>query len=147
MAVDYRHHCYDVINHRLDHIASRLSTDLQNDGYRVFPVPASKRVDADKLCGTFSHRMAAHLAGLGWIGKSCLLVTPEKGPRVRWATVLTDAPLAATGQGRREQCGDCMECVEVCPLHSSYPQLSEPWVAASQLVSEDCQSAPQRRVA
>ncbi len=37
------------------------------------------------------------MAGLGRIGKSCLLITPEAGPRVHWATVLTDAPMQVTG--------------------------------------------------
>ena len=116
VAIDYRHHCYDVINQRLDNITSRLSSILQGDGYRVFPVPASKRVDDEKLSGIFSHKMAAHLAGLGWIGKSCLLVTPENGTRVRWATVLTDAPLNVTGEPMSEQCGNCNQCVEICPV-------------------------------
>jgi len=116
VAIDYRHHCYDVINQRLDNITSRLSSILQGDGYRVFPIPASKRVDDEKLSGIFSHKMAAHLAGLGWIGKSCLLVTPENGTRVRWATVLTDAPLNVTGEPMSEQCGTCNQCVEICPV-------------------------------
>ena len=116
VAIDYRHHCYDVINQRLDNITSRLSSILQGDGYRVFPIPASKRVDDEKISGIFSHKMAAHLAGLGWIGKSCLLVTPENGTRVRWATVLTDAPLNVTGEPMSEQCGTCNQCVEICPV-------------------------------
>lgn len=116
VAIDYQHHCYDVINQRLDNITSRLSSILQGDGYRVFPIPASKRVDDEKLSGIFSHKMAAHLAGLGWIGKSCLLVTPENGTRVRWATVLTDAPLNVTGEPMSEQCGTCNQCVEICPV-------------------------------
>jgi epoxyqueuosine reductase len=116
VAIDYRHHCYDVINQRLDNITSRLSSILQGDGYRVFPIPASKRVDDEKLSGIFSHKMAAHLAGLGWIGKSCLLVTPENGTRVRWATVLTDASLNVTGEPMSEQCGTCNQCVEICPV-------------------------------
>jgi len=116
VAIDYRHHCYNVINQRLDNITSRLSSILQGDGYRVFPVPASKRVNDEKLSGIFSHKMAAHLAGLGWIGKSCLLVTPENGTRVRWATVLTDAPLNVTGEPMSEQCGNCNQCVEICPV-------------------------------
>jgi epoxyqueuosine reductase QueG len=115
-AIDYRHHCYDVINQRLDIITSRLSSRLQADGYRIFPVPASKRVDEKNLSGIFSHKMAAHLAGLGWIGKSCLLVTPENGARVRWATVLTDAPLNVTGGPMNERCGTCNQCVEICPV-------------------------------
>jgi epoxyqueuosine reductase QueG len=66
----------------------------------------------------FSHKMAAHLAGLGWIGKSCLLITPQVGPRVRWVSVLTDAPLEVTGEPMVEQCGSCQECVEICPVQA-----------------------------
>jgi epoxyqueuosine reductase len=118
VATNYRHHAYDVVNQRLDLLSSLLASVLQGENYRALPIPASKRVDDKRLCGAFSHKMAAHLAGLGWIGKSCLLVTPEVGPRVRWATILTDAPLAATGKPTEELCGDCTLCVDVCPVHA-----------------------------
>jgi epoxyqueuosine reductase len=116
VASNYLHHSYDVINQRLDLLASQLSSALQRQGSRALPIPSSRRVDDARLCGAFSHKLAAHLAGLGWIGKSCLLVTPEVGPRVRWATVLTDAPLSATGEALKERCGDCVECVQICPV-------------------------------
>jgi epoxyqueuosine reductase len=96
VAVSYRHN-YDVTNQRLDMLTAQLAGFLQREGYRALPIPAAKRVDSERICAVFSHKLAAHLAGLGWIGKSCLLVTPQAGPRARWATVLTDAPLAATG--------------------------------------------------
>ncbi len=115
---NYGHHCYTVINQRLDFIASKAAELLQNQGYRVYPVPASQTVNTVRSLGAFSNKMAAHMAGLGWIGKSCLLVTPEIGPRCRWATVLTDAPLAATGQPMATRCGDCRECVEACPAQA-----------------------------
>jgi epoxyqueuosine reductase QueG len=115
VAVNYKHHCYDVINQRLDHITSQLSSMLQREGYQALPIPASKRVDDERICAAFSNKLGAHLAGLGWIGKSCLLVTPEAGPRVRWATVLTDAPLQITGEPMEERCGSCRQCVEICP--------------------------------
>ncbi len=115
VAVSYRSHCYDIINARLDQIISRLSSVLQRGGHKAYPVPASKRVDDDRICAVFSHKLSAHLAGLGWIGKNCLLITPDMGPRVRWATVLTDAPLA-TGRPMDERCGDCLECVNICPM-------------------------------
>ncbi len=115
VTMNYRHHAYDLVNQRLDHITSRLSSMLQSEGSRALPVPASQTVDDERLCGVFSHKMAAHLAGLGWIGKSCMLVTPEVGPRVRWATVLTDAQLEVTGEAMDECCGTCQECVDICP--------------------------------
>jgi epoxyqueuosine reductase len=100
-ALAYRSHSYDILNFRLDQIASRLVSTLQREGYRAFPVPASQTVNQDRLSGLFSH----------------LLVTPEVGPRVRWASVLTDASLVA-GQPLAQRCGGCTECVEFCPARA-----------------------------
>ena len=116
VAVSYRSHCYDIINLRLDEIISRIASVLQREGHKAYPVPASKRVDDNRICAIFSHKLSAHLAGLGWIGKNCLLITPDMGPRVRWATVLTDAPLSATDQPMNERCENCLECVDICPV-------------------------------
>ncbi|MBN1139116.1 MAG: epoxyqueuosine reductase [Anaerolineae bacterium] len=116
VAVNYRHHAYDLVNQRLDLLVSRLSSVLQGEGHQVYPVPASKSVDDERLCGIFSHKLAAHLAGMGWIGKSCLLVTPQRGPRVRWATILTTAPLEPAGAPMAERCGNCTQCVDACPV-------------------------------
>jgi epoxyqueuosine reductase QueG len=112
--IAYRSHSYDVLNIRLNQIASRLAGQLQREGYRAFPIAAAERADGEDLYGLLSHKLAAHLAGLGWIGKSCLLVTPQVGPRARWVSVLTDAPLRV-GQPMAEQCGNCTECVDICP--------------------------------
>lgn len=114
VAAAYRAHGYDILNRRLDGLASRVNSLLQHEGYQTFPIPASWQVDRERVLGHFSHKMGAHLAGLGWIGRSCLLVTPEVGPRVRWATVLTDAPLE-TGSPIANGCDDCRECVDICP--------------------------------
>jgi epoxyqueuosine reductase len=118
VALSYQYHSYDLINQRLDLLVSQVSRFLQRNGYRALPIPASKQLDDERICAAFSHKMAAHLAGLGWIGKSCLLVTPEVGPRVRWATVLTDAPLQITGEPLEERCGTCTLCVEICPVQA-----------------------------
>ena len=117
VASSYKHHCYDVINGRLDVLSSKLAGAIQRSGFKAYPLPSSMRVSDEKICAIFFHKMAAHLAGLGWIGKSCLLVTPEAGPRVRWTTVLTNAPLAA-GKPMEERCGECRECVDACPVQS-----------------------------
>ncbi len=118
VAVEYRHHAYDVVNARLDAIASRMASIIQADGYLAYPIPASERYDDERICAVFSHKLAAHLAGLGWIGKSCLLVTPECGPRIRWGTILTDAPLPPTGSSLDQRCGSCHECVDACPARA-----------------------------
>ncbi len=114
----YRHHAYDVVNTALDQIALQIANTLQRMGYRALPIGASKRTNDARICGPISHKLAAHLAGLGWIGKSCLLVTPDHGPRVRWVTVPTDAPLAPTGPPMESRCGNCRECVNICPVQA-----------------------------
>jgi epoxyqueuosine reductase QueG len=117
-AIVYQHNSYDVVNQMLDQIGIRVANELQRTGYSAFPVPASKRTSDENICGIFSQKLAAHLAGLGWIGKSCLLITPDHGPRVRWVSILTNAPLQPTGSPIEPQCGDCTACVDICPQNA-----------------------------
>ncbi len=113
--LNYRHHAYAIVNERLDLAASQISSILQSAGFHAFPVAASQHTNMEKLSGMISHKMVARLSGLGWIGKSCLLVTPQAGPRVRWATILTDAPLPTRAEILEERCGNCRQCVDICP--------------------------------
>ncbi len=114
----YWQQCYTVVNERLDWIAVRLAAQLEKGGFRAVPVPATVKVDSEGLLGPMTHKAVARMAGLGWIGKSCLLVTPEVGPRVRWATVLTDAPLTPTASPMEDGCGTCTACVKACPAQA-----------------------------
>ena len=107
---------YNTVNSRLDHIALLLARRIQEEGYQAYPVPASQVLDNTKLIGAISHKLAANLSGLGWIGKSALLVTPDYGPRVRFATILTNAPLAPASHTMKVRCGGCHECVKICPV-------------------------------
>lgn len=71
---------YTAVNSALDRAALMVAKRVQEAGHRAYPVPASSMLNNGRLEGAFSHKVAANLAGLGWIGKSCLLVTPEYGP-------------------------------------------------------------------
>lgn len=118
-ALNYKLFAYDVINQRLDLAASVLTSCIQEKGFRVRPIPASGTIDHDRIYGAFSHKLGARLCGFGWIGKNCLLITPDNGPRVRWVSILTDAPLKPTGQSIMEQqCGECTACVDICPVNA-----------------------------
>lgn len=107
---------YDIANTLINEIGLRLNNDLLKMGYDAYPIPASQRTGA-KDGSIFSHRMAAQLSGLGWIGKSCALVTKEAGPRLRLGTVLTNAPLTP-GQPAENLCGDCTLCTDICPAQA-----------------------------
>ncbi|MCF8062486.1 MAG: 4Fe-4S dicluster domain-containing protein [Deltaproteobacteria bacterium] len=105
---------YMTVNRLLDEIALKTSSLLQDHGYWALPVPASQILDRTSWRGALSHKAVARIAGLGWQGKSLLLVTPEFGPRVRLVTVLTDAPIPAD-RPIRNRCGGCASCREACP--------------------------------
>lgn len=105
---------YNVLNTTLDRVALLTALWLQDEGFQAFPVPASQRIGSDRLSGIFSHRLAANLAGLGWIGKNASLVNPRYGPRLRLVTVLTDCPLE-TDRQMENRCGSCRACVAACP--------------------------------
>jgi epoxyqueuosine reductase len=112
----YAHH-YQTVNSFLDHLALKITNWLQEKGCRAMPIPASQIVSEERLTGAISHRTVAMAAGLGWYGKSQLLITPEFGPRLRWATGLTDMPLTA-GTMVQNRCGKCRACVEICPVQA-----------------------------
>lgn len=77
-------------------------------------VPARGQ-DPQTLVGEFSHKLAATRAGLGWIGRSSLLVTRVHGPRVVLHSVLLDAAIPAAEPVTGHRCGSCVACVEACP--------------------------------
>ncbi|MHB9150930.1 MAG: 4Fe-4S double cluster binding domain-containing protein [Thermoleophilia bacterium] len=114
VAKTYAFHVYKAVNALLDQTATLVAEALQEAGYAAVSIPTSLSVDTAGFQGPLSHKLPARMAGLGWIGRSCLLVTPGAGPRVRFVTVLTDAPLSA-GVPLTRDCGACTLCVEACP--------------------------------
>jgi epoxyqueuosine reductase len=105
---------YLTVNAALDRAAFLVSKKIQDEEYQAYMIPASSMLNNEKLEALFSHKVAANLAGLGWVGKNCLLITPEYGPRIRLASVLTDAPLSA-GIPIKNRCGGCTKCTDICP--------------------------------
>jgi epoxyqueuosine reductase len=109
----YHHH---VVNALLNEIALKTANLIQSLGYRAHPLPVSQTINQEELEAAFPHKTAATRAGLGWIGKNALLVTPEFGPRLRLVTVLSDYSFEPGHPIEKSRCGDCLECVNICPL-------------------------------
>ena len=76
-------------------------------------------------------KVAAHLAGLGFIGHNTQVITPEYGPRVRWVVMLTDAEFAPDKPFARNLCAEqplCQKeslCVKSCPYQAIIPGPSQ----------------------
>jgi epoxyqueuosine reductase QueG len=64
----------------------------------------------------FSLKFASVNAGLGWIGKNCVLTTEKYGPRVRPNAILIDYELPAALPVTVSGCpADCQTCADMCP--------------------------------
>ena len=57
---------------------------------------------------------AAADCGMGYIGKSNVLVTEKYGPRINMTYLMTDAPLVTTIKEVPSRCGRCTACQRVC---------------------------------
>ncbi len=107
---------YLEFNSRLDAIAAKVANLLRAAEHSVRVNCATLgQIDRETLAAPFSHKMAATRAGLGWIGKSALLVTPQLGPALRLVSLLTDAPLSLGEAVTESECGECTACRTACP--------------------------------
>ncbi len=106
----------DYLNSRLTKAVYDLAGLLRKEGYRVFPLPAAGGpLDQRRLVALFSYKHAAELAGLGTMGRHTILITPEFGPRVRLACLLTDAEMEPSPSGAKDYCVNCDACIRACP--------------------------------
>jgi epoxyqueuosine reductase len=64
-----------------------------------------------------SHRYVAVASGIGWIGWSGNLITPEYGAPVSLSTVVTSAELEPDPVVGGDFCNNCRLCVGTCPSH------------------------------
>ena len=106
---------YNRLNRLLDSLGTEAETMLLAAGYKAQARTRARVEVFGAHMTALPHKTAAVRAGLGWIGKSNLLVTKEYGSAVRITTVLTDAPLPHAEPVTASSCGNCTACAEACP--------------------------------
>lgn len=60
-------------------------------------------------------RAIAERCGVGWIGKSTMLIHPQRGTFGSIAIFLTSARFNQEHQPPKPRCGDCTACIDQCP--------------------------------
>jgi len=90
---------------------------LEDKGYRQLIIHTEDEFDPINRLGFISLKILAKAAGLGWQGRSLLIISPEYGPLHRLIAILTDMPLQANKVIKNE-CGDCRKCIEACPQNA-----------------------------
>jgi epoxyqueuosine reductase len=118
---EYYNH-YRNANSELLRLTTAIVADLENNGIRslaVSPTISTKDLESayrKTLRTDISHKMIATRAGLGWIGKTDLLISRRFGPRLRLASILLkDDPGNISDPVNRSRCGNCRACIDACP--------------------------------
>ena len=105
-----------------DSIADGIADYLTARGYSAFSqseksILSAGLYNAKAKSTPLPHKTIARLAGMGWIGKHNLLVTPEYGSAISLCTILTNAPLKAAPHAPIDsRCGSCTACKDICEV-------------------------------
>lgn len=99
---DYHELVMDKLRHLQDFIQEKLP------GARIIPM-----VDKEQIL----EKALAAKAGLGWIGKNTLLVTPEFGSLICLGELVTNIPFPAD-KPSASLCSNCNRCLEACPTEA-----------------------------
>lgn len=109
------YNAYHSLNDLLDKIVSSGADFLNKKGYKAYANTTKAAKQNEEWITPLPHKTVATRAGLGWIGKSCLLVTKKYGSAIRLSSFITNAPLPFDSPVNQCQCGTCNICVKNCP--------------------------------
>jgi epoxyqueuosine reductase len=104
---------HKLIRKRLTQLAKKIEQKVGDHGYRAF-------VDSAPIL----ERQIAEQAGMGWIGKNTLLLTPKAGSWFLLGEIFTNLPLPVDKPTETRHCGSCTACLTQCPTDA----FVEPWV-------------------
>jgi epoxyqueuosine reductase len=90
---------------------------IEKEKYAALIIHTEDEFDPIKRIGLMSLKVLAKSAGLGWQGRSLLIVSPQYGPIHRLIAILTDMPLLPD-KSIPNQCRDCTRCIDQCPQKS-----------------------------
>lgn len=108
---------------KLTEISLKGEEYIKNLGYDAFALTMERNeCDMEKLLSILPYKTIATKSGMGWIGRSSLLVTPEYGSAIALGGILTDMPLEFDTPITDSECDNCTNCQDACPVDAINPQ-------------------------
>ncbi len=101
---------HDLLRERLNRLADWLTVAVPGSTSRGV-------VDSAPL----AERDFGWLAGLGWIGKNTMLISPQAGSFFFLSALLTSVELPADMPLEVDHCGTCTACLDACPT-DAFPE-------------------------
>lgn len=98
-------------------LAYDIMAYLDKRHYKYLVIHPEDEFDVQNRLGLLSLKILAKQAGIGWQGRSLLIISPEYGPIHRLIAVLTNMKLKPD-RPVKNLCGDCTECINKCPKNS-----------------------------
>lgn len=109
---------------KTDRVADHIENYLVSKGFKAYSqsednILKTGYYDEKHRKTPLPHKTIAGFAGLGWIGKHNLLVTPKYGSAICMCSILTNAPVESKLQKPLvPHCGDCNICKEICKANA-----------------------------
>ena len=107
----------DAVAMFLENTAMELVAYLEEKKHRSLIIHTEDEYDPMRRMGLMSLKLLAKIAGLGWQGRSLLIVSPQYGPLHRLIAILTNMDLVPN-RSMPNRCGDCKVCIEKCPTRA-----------------------------
>lgn len=106
---------YYELNNKLDYLAESGAQFIRSKGYEAIAQTTGYVKEFGNYRTKLPHKTIATLAGLGWIGKSALLVTKKYGSAIRLSSILTNMSLDYGVPIKKSMCRECNNCMNACP--------------------------------
>lgn len=102
---------HDVLKSRCEQLVVWLAETLGRQiGYKIY-------VDT----GPLLERALGQQAGIGWIGKNSMLISPKMGSYFLLSEILLDIDLPTHLPFAKDYCGTCTRCIDACPTQAILP--------------------------
>ena len=137
------HSGFGDAEHRVGELAEWLADYIVSKGYLAYAQSDRNIIhefyDEATKSSALPHKKIAVMAGLGWIGKSNLLITPNYGSALSMCSVLTNAPVPTDNKPViNPQCGECSLCRDICPTGAIHGIVWEPGIPRDLIVDVNC---------